>query len=90
MTATAVNSTEPDRTATPLAPVTTVPTGKVKLHQESEKGRPARAVRTVMAATSAAQNRAKPSAGTPYSSANTSAPPAYGSSRTAWALRPSR
>jgi hypothetical protein len=64
------------RPARAMVPVTTVPTGKVKLHQVSVNGIPRRAVRTVMAAAMASQSIANPHTGTPYSKPNTAAPAA--------------
>ena len=65
MPAATVNSEEPVCTASPVVPVTKVPIGKVKDHQVSENGRPARAVRTVMAPAIPAHSRANPQTGTP-------------------------
>jgi hypothetical protein len=64
-----------------MVPVTQVPTGKVKLHQVSPNGIPRRTARSVTAAAMASQAMANPQAGTPYSSAKTSAPAAYGACR---------
>ena len=52
-------------TASVAVPVTTVPTGKVKLHQVSEKGRPPRIARSVRVAAIAIQAIAKPQVGSP-------------------------
>ena len=59
-----------------MVPVTTVPTGNVKLHQVRPNGIPRRMVRTVIAAASASHSMANPHVGTPYSTANTAAPAA--------------
>jgi hypothetical protein len=67
-----------------MVPVTTVPTGNVKLHQVSANGRDARTVRAVTAAASTSHMTAKPQAGTPYSRLKTAAPAAYGAGST-WA-----
>lgn len=61
-----------------LAPVTQVPTGKVKDHQVIEKRMPARRARTTCAAARASHISAKPVTGTPYSTAKTAKPSAYG------------
>lgn len=61
-TATAVSELRSARLA---APVTQVPTGKVKLHQVSANGIPDRMVRIVTAAASASHSSAKPKTGTP-------------------------
>ena len=74
-------------TARPEAPVTTVPTGNVNDHHASENGGRARAV--TVAAT-AAQSRARPHTGTPYSTANPRSAPAAGAGRTPPAAPPSR
>jgi hypothetical protein len=64
-TASQAKGLAPVCTASPAVPVTTVPTGKVKVHQVSEKGRPRRTVRSVITATIASQAIAKPQTGTP-------------------------
>ena len=64
------------RAASPIVPVTQVPTGKVKLHQVSPNGSPLRTARSVMDAAMASQAMANPQVGIPYSSAKASAPAA--------------
>jgi hypothetical protein len=64
-TASQANSLAPVCTASPAVPVATVPTGKVKLHQVSEKERPPHSARTVISAAIAIQVRAKPQTGSP-------------------------
>src|SRR5262249_43411298 len=64
-TASQAKNRAPVSVASTEAPVTTVPTGKVKLHQVSEKGRPRRIVRTVIRPAIAIQARAKPKTGSP-------------------------
>ncbi len=79
------------RAASAIVPVTHVPTGNVKLHQVSAKGRPhrsRRAARTVIAAARTSHAIANPHAGTPYSSASTAAPDAYGAGSTPAAAVP--
>jgi hypothetical protein len=61
-----------------MVPVTTVPTGNVKLHQVGPNGIPRRAARTVSATAIASHSIANPHVGNPYSRANTSAPAGYG------------
>lgn len=55
----------PVRSARLAAPVTQVPTGKVKLHQVNANGIPERTVRIVTAAASASHSSANPKTGTP-------------------------
>ena len=62
------------RAASAIVPVTTVPTGNVKLHQVSPNGSPRRSARTVSAVAMASHIIAKPHVGSPYSRANTFAP----------------
>jgi hypothetical protein len=61
-----------------MVPVTTVPTGNVKLHQVGPNGIPRRTARAVSAAAMASHSIANPHVGNPYSRANTSAPAGYG------------
>jgi hypothetical protein len=70
------STSEPVRSASAIVPVTTVPTGNVKLHQVRPNGSPFRAACTVSDAAMTSQAIANPQAGTPYSSANTPAPAA--------------
>lgn len=75
------------RAASEIVPVTTVPTGNVKLHQVGPNGIPRRTARAVSAAATASHSIANPHVGNPYSRANTSAPAGYGGRRTSPATR---
>ncbi len=59
------SASEPVRSASAIVPVTTVPTGNVKLHQVSAKGSPLRAACKVSDAAMTSQAIANPQAGTP-------------------------
>jgi hypothetical protein len=72
------STSDPVRAASEIVPVTTVPTGNVKLHQVGPNGIPPRTARTVSAAAIASHSIANPHVGSPYSRANTSAPAGYG------------
>ncbi len=77
-TASQVNAVRPVCRARPAAPVTHVPTGKVKPHHVIANGIPPRTARTSRAADSPSHSSAKPITGTPYSTANTPSAEAYG------------
>jgi hypothetical protein len=64
-TAIQASAAAPVCAASTEVPVTTVPSGKVKLHQVSAKGRSRRTAAIVIAATIASQSIEKPQTGTP-------------------------
>jgi hypothetical protein len=76
------------RAASEIVPVTTVPTGNVKLHQVGPNGIPRRTARTVSAAAMASHSTANPQVGRPYSRPSTAAPAGYGARSPSPATRP--